>query len=725
MACDPCTCKCGPKCDCDCVCKDKSTVIWMKDADLEWPSFSKMYTETQIIIKFTISNSKGFTQTYTSQQTVLEILDNLERIFGIPKEHLQLAYRESPLTDEDKLLRDIDPDQPKILELNISTDDPSNWIIDIEKVYKDIVVPDIITVTVENGEDRKQIVVEVENKAIHKPTLGGYMHSRTGVLYLHSYTQTGPPPSKIPPENKNHRDTQTYSTRNRKVQMDYAHATQMTNTQIYIPNVTDKILTAGAYETAEERDKRLDIEGKVRTIQRYFRAWKMSQALKELSWEYHKRLQLELEADERERVEDEERRRQDLVSKVFPLTMSDFAMLYAMVNKWKRSEIARITSLHCGASKIAELYLLLEKEIEMLRAIEKLKNKVEKDLEYKRIQNFFKKIGEPIDWYSRYKSLHIFMDTLETQKGRQYFELYKKLTKNDLTTEQKLNVYLEVKQYIQDHQCHDSELLNGLIDRVCQLLARGVSEKQLKGLEKRIEAGVLHHFKLIECNENVTRHLLNKEELRMEKNLQYCPRCQKFKTIEDFKLTARTEKLRICRTCKWLDKADEPWVDLSPYRFILKQIRNYERLHHAVTSVVFILQDIDIHHITVQIWHGHSALSECNDIYQLRLVRWDMHKEWAPWNCILLTAEEAKAHLKVTSLDQVYEEEFINHVTNKHLLARRHFPQLKTFDKFFTKMANGDIRLDENSEYYNKPKMECLEIEDIEYCNRLLCKQGI
>ncbi|XP_056633896.1 IQ and ubiquitin-like domain-containing protein [Diorhabda sublineata] len=662
MPCWICKCVCGPKCECDCKCTHVPVPTWMEGVVLEWPSFSDMYKDTQIILKFTTANANVFTQTYTSGQKILE----------------------------------------------------------------DLVVPDILTINIDEGENKhRQVVVEVHNKAIQKPMLGGYKHTQTGVRYFHGYSQTGPPPPKVPPDHKNHRDTQTYIMRNRKTQMAYAHATQMANLEIYIPSVTDKILTPGPYETADEREKRLDIDGKVRTIQRYFRAWKMRKALKELSAEYRKRVRLENEQDEKERLDDEKRKRQDVISTVFPMNMSDFAMLYAMVDRWKKNEIARITSMHCGASKIAELYLLLEKEIEMLRVIESMRNRVYKELEYKRIQDFFKKIGEPIDWYSTYKSLHIFMDTLETQKGRKYFELYQKLIEKDLTVEQKLNVYLEVKEYIQDHQCQDSEVLNNLIDRMCQLLVRGVSRKNLQGLEKRIEACVLHHFKLIECNEGVTRHMLTVQERKMEKNLQYCPRCQKFKTIDGFKLTARTDKLRICRNCKWLDKSEEPWVDLSPYRFILKQIRNYERLHHAVSSVAFILQDIDIHHIIVQIWHGHSALSECNDIYQLRLVRWDIHKEWAPWNCILLTAEEAKAHLKVISLSYVYEEEFISHVTNKHVLARRHFSNLKAFDKYFAETTKGDIRLDENSEYYNKPKTECLKDEDIKYSDRLLCKKGL
>lgn len=67
---------------------------------------------------------------------------------------------------------------------------------------------------------------------------------------------------------KTHRDTQTYFTKNGKTEMNYDRATQMYRTDLYIPNESDKIITPGQYETAEEREKRMDVDGKVRIIQR-------------------------------------------------------------------------------------------------------------------------------------------------------------------------------------------------------------------------------------------------------------------------------------------------------------------------------------------------------------------------------------------------------------------------------------------------------------------------
>lgn len=53
------------------------------------------------------------------------------------------------------------------------------------------------------------------------------------------------------------------------------------------------------------------------------------------------------------------------------------------------------------------------------------------------------------------------------------------------------------------------------------------------------------------------------------------------------------------------------------------------------------------------IWDNHSALSEESDIYALTFVRWNHREEFSPWNCILLTLQEATAHMKVGDIEGV------------------------------------------------------------------------
>ena len=66
------------------------------------------------------------------------------------------------------------------------------------------------------------------------------------------------------------------------------------------------------------------------------------------------------------------------------------------------------------------------------------------------------------------------------------------------------------------------------------------------------------------------------------------------------------------------------------------------------------------------IWDSHSILSEESDIYTLTFVRWNRREEFSPWNCILLTLQEATAHLKIDDLEAVCTFESI-HILDRFL----------------------------------------------------------
>lgn len=53
------------------------------------------------------------------------------------------------------------------------------------------------------------------------------------------------------------------------------------------------------------------------------------------------------------------------------------------------------------------------------------------------------------------------------------------------------------------------------------------------------------------------------------------------------------------------------------------------------------------------VWDSQSVLSAMDDLYELVLIRWDQQEEWSPWNCVLLTKEEASAHAKLENVSEV------------------------------------------------------------------------
>lgn len=662
-----------------------------------------------VTIKFTTEDDTIFTKDFLEDVLVEELRKDLMYIFGVPRAYIELTHCDTILKNENKLSDfikmapklPIDYSRPSkgapvLLELNIRSTNEGYKVLS-SNAYKDLVVPDIITVTIkdDNG-DVRYITVEIYNFSIVKPCLGGFVNMETGVQYYHGYSQTGPfYKSKLKTNEKTHRDTQTYNMRNRLLNTTYDRATQMSTQTIWIPNVNDKILKARKYKTAARVERERDILGKVRIIQRYFRAWKMRKALKVLHEEYWKRKRIEEEENDRLELEDQLRKKREMVAKIFPQSNMEFAMLYNMVAQWKQAETQRIQNSTCGPAKIVELYSLLLKEVQLLRGIEFQRQKVRED---KLIQNeidFFKTIGNPIEWNSKYKNLHIQMDTLQTQQGRFFKQMYLNIADKTLCRAGKLEGLLKVKLYLRGHACAVSNELVRLIERAMQLMARGISDEHLEGLMKRIQAYLIKHFKQPECSFDVTKRSDKERKLRMRDNLFYCERCHEVKKHEEYPLTQGTTGFRVCKKCLWDDKVSEPWVDLAPYRYILRCIRDFERKKSSHSSVAFILQDVDIHLLITKVWHSHSAINECNDIYQLRLSRWFRDEDWAPWNCILLTKEEMKSHLEVHNLTDVYDNEFLCQIYNRLSLSRKYYLSAYGYDCMYQETGKIDTKWNE------------------------------
>ena len=82
--------------------------------------------------------------------------------------------------------------------------------------------------------------------------------------------------------------------------------------------------------------------------------------------------------------------------------------------------------------------------------------------------------------------------------------------------------------------------------------------------------------------------------------------------------------------------------------------RNYTCLiSYVYYKSVVLIQESDLRYLVESIWSTQSALSAQNDLYDLVFIRWNKHEEWSPWNCILLTKEEASAHEKLENVTEV------------------------------------------------------------------------
>lgn len=162
-----------------------------------------------------------------------------------------------------------------------------------------------------------------------------------------------------------------------------------------------------------------------------------------------------------------------------------------------------------------------------------------------------------------------------------------------------------------------------------------------------------------------------------------CRVCEKCKAVQpdaNFIMQTRQQDHDICRKCLSLKAAK---TDLSVYRAILRSVQRDERRRGALSSCAFIIQETDVRYIIENIWHGISILSQCNVTSDLRLPRWDVNREWSPWNSICLTDTESRIHVACADLSTIYGAKILNDCKSKHSLAKSSFKHLRKIDRSF------------------------------------------
>ncbi|KAG2460132.1 IQUB protein, partial [Polypterus senegalus] len=101
-------------------------------------------------------------------------------------------------------------------------------------------------------------------------------------------------------------------------------------------------------------------------------------------------------------------------------------------------------------------------------------------------------------------------------------------------------------------------------------------------------------------------------------------------------------------------------------------------------EVTQLLKEEDLQYLIETIWGAQSALSAADDLADLMMVRWDRYFEWSPWNCVLLTKEEAAAHLKIDNVDEAYGVVFIRKIKQRHILAKKYFSRITSMTQNLT-----------------------------------------
>lgn len=133
-----------------------------------------------IAIKFKILNQNAtFTRSYHSIMKIHEIKKNLGELFQTDPDNLVFLRGEYTLKDRMTLM-DLDYNKYGIAEVELLTKNKAT--LDLEKLYKELPINDVLSVMVPFGATLKQINVEIFSEPIKKPYLGGYRNVHKGIL---------------------------------------------------------------------------------------------------------------------------------------------------------------------------------------------------------------------------------------------------------------------------------------------------------------------------------------------------------------------------------------------------------------------------------------------------------------------------------------------------------------------------------------------------------------
>lgn len=595
-----------------------------------------------VTLKFTLNSGERLTRAQDPVTEFGKIKKELASTFNVPYETLLIYHNDHELPDNSAPC-DLGVRPFSALDLRLQTRDPQ-W--QLKSSHLALPTPDILTVSLDES---RAVVVEIENRAIRKPYLGGFRDRVTGLEYHHAFTQTQPPAPKLPPERRLTRDTQTIATAKKSTSTVCEASTQSGERMISL-----KVLTPRTY-----RPVRFDKNQAVGIIQKYFRGFLLRKRVKELSAEYRARETAEIKEAENENERIKSLTNQEVRRMACPKTKQDFEVLYAMVDRWSRAQAERISSLKTEAPKKAELCSVLEKEVKLLESIEAHRIKAKQEQDKERTRRFLLNAAQPVKW-TGYRGMTITMDTLRTQRARELAGLYDTL-EEDVPSSIRVERLIALKHAINSTNSPAAFELTELIDREAELLTRGAKKPQLEFLRARIQQMFVRYFQETYSEQPDKSYLL-------------CRQCDKVRPKQAFNIAARDCQAAICTSCR---SAHGKARTAQDYRHILRAIRRDEQHRGCFSSCAFVMSLEDTAFLVSNIWHGRSILSQNEDLKSLRLIRWDLGQDWAPWNCVLLTSSEARLHERG---HEQYAEHLIQDVQSKHVLARVHFAQLDAVD---------------------------------------------
>uniref|UniRef100_UPI0037E70651 IQ motif and ubiquitin-like domain-containing protein n=1 Tax=Semicossyphus pulcher TaxID=241346 RepID=UPI0037E70651 len=609
--------------------------------------------------------------------SIEELKRHLASELRVPSEVLQISL-DGRVVEEQQSLMELGVRPHGSTRMEMSSTDPNTHPLRPIRPPEHDNMPDVITVRVQSVEGIfKEVVVEIERPRQSKAFLGGYKHRLTGTEYHHAAVQTVP---KRRPDRGVvvfSRDTQTVKLKSQVQQCADNASTQMTGIGCYVSCMKDKLVSPGNYITADEYHNRR-LKAVIR-LQSFARRWLAQQKVDRLRRDRDRRLAW-LEMQERRRRKEELRdHRHHLMN---PQRREDFNLLFHALEKWRCEEEQQINSTLRGAERKAALYSLLEQETQHIATIG-LHRITAQNMNYdKTVKSFLDKSAAPRQWRAADGRLTE-MDTQHTIRARELRELYNNTNMAAVSQEQRFHILMTLKHTVKEHKCQLTRDIVDLIDREVDLMTREVKAANLEGLRKRISTLFFQYIKKPAFNPEASRLLkVPQHPSKLKNDMFLCRGCNRHLRSNDFSPSASTRLIGRCRDCTGLDNIARSRKDSSCYKNILRRLREDEQQINEEAKIPYLLQVEDVRYLVDVIWASCSALHGSSDLNSLVFVRWDRHRDWSPWNCILLSKEETSAHLDLEDVHKAYEATFIRRIKHKHTLAQRHFSQISVMAEY-------------------------------------------
>ncbi|CAL8291807.1 unnamed protein product [Boreogadus saida] len=480
-------------------------------------------------------------------------------------------------------------------------------------------------------------------------------------------------------------------------------STQMTSVGFYVSCTKDRLVAPGNYTPAQVYHARsTGLYTGVLMLQSYVRRWRAVRQVKELRRDKERRLAWLKEVQRRRKEEEEEQRKDELKRRRNPQRKEDFSLLYSYLERWRQEEVQRISSTLEGAERKAALCALLEEESRHIASLGSHQQASLLRLQDAASRALLLQGAAPCRWRGR-DGIFLTMATPSSVRACELQELYEVIAAQDPapTPEERLEALVKLRDTVTGYNCQLTRDLVELIDREAELRRREVKPANLEGLKKRISTLFLQFVKTPTFNPAVGRLLKVRVQdvlltsgargqiLQVPQRsdqgsqtphgvqaLQVCPACGGCLAPNQLTVSAGQRSAPRCGPCTVLENQGRLRRDLNPYRSLLARLRAVEERLHPQDHMTHLLEEEDMRYLVEVVWCGRSALSGAPGPQGLVMGPWVSRQAWSPWNCLLLTREENKAHLLVPDPHQAYGAALVRSVRLKHLLARNHFTQI-------------------------------------------------